>query len=115
MQAPQGLGRALGFLLVAVCVLVACKFKSTGGAPDDKVFPALDLACTRDEDCATTELLPSCCQVCQPTYGSKAWVSRVETYCEAHPGVGCSPQQCSWMSAAPKCVEASCVPGAASR
>lgn len=112
MQAPQGLGRVLGFLLVAACVLVGCKFfKSTGGAPDDKVFPALDLTCTRDEDCTTTDVLSNCCHVCQSTYGSKAWVSRVETFCEAHEGVGCPPQECSWRTAPPKCVEASCVPG----
>jgi len=99
------------FLVAAAFALVACKFKSTGGAPVDNVFPAVDSTCTSDESCAKTELAPTCCQVCQPTYGNKAWVSRVETYCEAHPGEGCTPQDCSWKSAAPKCVEGSCVSG----
>ena len=101
-----------GFVLAAGFAVVACKSRPIPPAvPVEKVFPAFDATCTREDDCATTDFTSSCCQVCQPTFGSKSWVARVEAYCDAHPGAACAPQDCSTMVGPPKCVSGQCYPG----
>jgi len=101
-----------GLVLAAAFVALACKSKPTPPpVPVEKVFPAFDATCARDEDCTTTDFTSSCCQVCEPTFGSKSWVARVEAYCEAHPGTVCEPQACSVMVGPPKCVSGQCYPG----
>jgi hypothetical protein len=77
-------------------------------APDppparDKSLPKQADACKRDEDCAATNLALggelTCCAVCKPTAGTKAWVKRVEQACVQKQKAGsrprCAPSDCA--------------------
>ncbi len=72
------------------------------------VFPALETACTTDEDCTTTGRWSTCCGVCEQKYAAKAYVAKVDAFCEANPPEQCPPMGCSWGMATVHCVEGVC-------
>ena len=79
------------------------------------VIPARETSpCTKDEDCAVTELglegPAACCFLCcHITAGTKDWVSRVHEACKARPGCVATACRCPMPPHRPRCREGVCV------
>lgn len=78
-------------------------------------FPTIETACTTDEDCTITGRWSTCCGVCEQKYASKAYVAKVDAFCEAHPASECPPMGCSWGMTPVGCVEGVCAAKLAKR
>jgi len=105
--------------MVLAVMLAACGGKERGTQPPAPSppaptpvaasgFPALETRCVTDEDCTYTGRWSTCCGVCEQRYASKAYVAKVDAYCEANPPAQCPPSGCSWGMATVHCVEGVC-------
>lgn len=86
-------------------------------------YPPHTDACTTDADCGSTSYGPDCCFRCETAVGDRAWIAKVDAYCQAAEKAGtvkgCSPTVCGrevlpkpgmfgYVNAIPRCVSGHC-------